>query len=138
MQGIALAAWAREALTGHIQRLTWDVHLERDVGTPDGVGDPDGYNDRRWTSALIRLQGAIRSMQGRTDAVTELVVIVACPTHPEPNRIELPIAQLVDVELAQKPPPYGRWKLCAEYEVRQRTRNGEGLPSNFFLDGVPF
>ena len=142
-QAVALAAWGREALTGNVQRLVWEVDLEGDVGQPDAVGDPEGYNDRRWTEALDRLKTAIRGMQGNPEATTELVLIVAClgkvgATEPQPHRVTLAIPQTVDIGIAAQRPPYGKWTLCGEFEIRQQTRDEEGLPSSYFIDGIPF
>lgn len=139
-RGAAVAAWAREALTGRVQHLTWTVDLVRDVGTPDAVGDPDGYNDKRWTAAIGRLQTAMRSMD---DGTTPFSMIVAClgtvgATEPRPHRIELPIAPVIDVALGLKPPPFGRWRLMTATEVETATGHGAGLPSSYFIDGIPF
>ena len=141
-RGVVFGAWVREALTGQPQRLTWDVDLIEDVGTPDAVGDPDGYADRRWTMAIARLQEALEGLADEKHAVTELVVIVSClgkvdATEFTPHRIDLPMEQRIDVAVAQKPPPFGRWRLMTDSEVEQKAGT-VGLPSTYFIDGMPF
>lgn len=138
-----IAAWAREALTGQEQRLTWVVDLIGDVGTPDAVGDPDGYNDKRWTEAIARLQAAMRSMQQGKHGTTPFSMIVAClgtcgANEPVPHRVTLPIDPLIDVAVALKPPPYGRWRLMTATEIEHKAEPGPGLPSSYFIDGIPF
>ena len=138
-----LAAWAREALTGAPQLLTWEVDLLEDVGTPDAVGDPDGYSDKRWTAAIARLQEAMRSMQRGKHGTTPFAMIVAClgtdgATEPAPHRIELPIAHLIDVAIGLKRPPFGRWRLMTDEEISGTVSSEAGLPSSYFIDGIPF
>jgi len=117
------------------------VDLERDVGTPDGIGDPDGDNDRRWSKALGRLRSAMAEMQTTIQARTELVLIVVCQGigpygAPRAHKIELEIPHTIDVAVAAKSPPYGRWLWATDAAVAAWTEST--LPSTFFIDGIPF
>tara|TARA_R110002020_G_scaffold194133_1_gene394715 strand:+ start:2453 stop:3121 length:669 start_codon:yes stop_codon:yes gene_type:complete len=143
-QATAIAAWARECLTGREQKLVWCVDLRRDVGEPDAVGDVDGYNDRRWTETLSRLKAAILSMEAGENTTTDFGMIVACMVgvqegeSPQPVAVELSVPHMVDIgKLASKQPPVGRWRIMSEGEFSEASRN-KSTPSSYFIDGIPF
>ena len=143
-QATAMAAWARECLTGAEQKLVWCVDLRKDVGNPDAIGDVDGYHDRRWTKTITRLKSAIVSMEASEQSTTDFGMIVACMVGqrigqpPQPVAVELAIPHMVDLgKLASKQPPVGKWRIMSDGEFSKASRDAS-VPSNYFIDGIPF
>lgn len=140
---MAIAAWFLHAMNQHPVRLHWCVDLERDVGPHANVRidptNPD--NDQtNWGVYLTRFRGALeRQAWGPQRCRVALTVRYTSPETDGQVELTFDIPWTVNLAvLAKAAPPVGVWRLCSEPPGNGLNFEGDLIPDNFWMNGIPF
>lgn len=150
-QGMAIAAFALQALTGHVHRVHWCVDLKNHIGTDaDHPLDPSNPHkvETKWGQYLQRFRNGLNMQRwGPFQCGVALTVRHTLQSSGETVITHWTIPWSAHLpSLCRAEPPVGVWRLhpCPPHRIDPYDNRpmlgyeGDALPDTWWYDGIPF